>query len=266
MHNVSGSVRMSPNKTVNFLMLKKLYLLPLAALLVLTGCSTAKLDPYQGFSAEHIYAMGHRDLQTSDYTDAITAYQSLDSQYPFNPLTQKGDLETIYAEYEADNPALAMTAAARYTKIYPNGPHLDYAYYMMGVIDFENGRGFLQKYFPYNMSQHDAENYVNAFNYFAMVVNTYPNSSYAPDARRRMIFLNNTIAQFQMNVAEMNYQRKAYVAAINRAQDVLLHYPTSPHTEEALKMMVQSYQALGLDNLAKTSSQVLLYNFPHASE
>ncbi len=247
-------------------MFKKLCFLPIAAALILTGCSTTHVDPYAGDSPEYIYAKGHTYLQKDDDMDALTAYQSLDSQYPFNPLTQKGDLETIYAEYDNDNPALAVTAASRYTKVYPNGPYLDYAYYMMGVVDFENGRGFLQKYFPYNMSQHNASNYVNAFNYFNTVVTQYPKSPYAPDARRRMIYLNNTLAQYQVNVAFLNYQLKAYVAAIDRAQDVILNYPNTPETKQALDIMIKSYQALGLKDLVASSQEILNLNFPQKAE
>lgn len=241
-------------------MLKKLFLLPIAGSLLLAGCSTTKVDPYLNDPPEYIYAKGHQYLQKNDYTDALKAYQSLDSQYPFNPLTQKGDLESVYAYYENDDPAMAMTAASRYIKVYPNAANLDYAYYMTGVINFENGRGFLQRYLPYNMSQHNAPNYTYAFNDFATVINNYPDSPYAPDARRRMIYLNNTLAQYQLNVANMNFAYKAYVAAANRAQNVLINYPTSPMRQQALQLMIKSYQALGLNDLADSINQVLALN------
>lgn len=246
-------------------MFKKICLLPVAAAFFLAGCSTQKVDPYLGDSVQYIYAKGHNYLQKGNYNDALTAYQSLDSQYPFDPLTQQGDLETIYAEYANDNPALAVTAASRYLKIYPSGPNQDYAYYMMGVVNFENGRGFLQKYFPYNMSQHNANNYSQAFSNFATVINTYPSSPYASDARRRMIYLNNTLAQYQMNVADLEFKQQAYVAALNRAKNVIIEYPTSPVTEEALQMMIQCYKKLGLNDLAQSSEQTLQLNFPNAT-
>lgn len=246
-------------------MLKKLLLVPIAAGLLLVGCSTNKVDPYLNDPPDYIYAKGHTFLQKSDYNDALAAFQSLDSQYPFNTVTQKGDLESIYAYYQNDNPAMSVTAASRYIKIYPSSPNLDYAYYMMGVVNFENGRGFLQKFFSYDMSEHNAPNYTNAFSNFSTVVTGYPNSPYASDARRRMIYLNNTLAQYQINVADLDFRYKAYVSSINRAQDVLLHYPTSPVTEQALQMMIQSYNALELTDLAASTEQVLKLNFPSAS-
>lgn len=241
-------------------MLKRSLWCSLLTTLLLAGCSSTKVDPYQGDPPEYIYAKGHTALQKGNNTDALAAYQSLDSQYPFNPLTQKGDLESIYAYYDNSSPAMAVTTASRYTKIYPSGPNLDYAYYMMGVVDFENGRGFLQKYFPYDMSKHHADNYTNAYNYFNTVVTSYASSPYANDARRRMIYLNNTLAQYQMNVADFDFQKKAYVAAINRAQDVIIHFPTTPQSRAALVMMLNSYQALGMTDLATSTQSVLALN------
>jgi outer membrane protein assembly factor BamD len=232
-------------------------------ILLLSGCATDKVDPFLGDDPSYIYAVGHTDLQKGDNNDALAAYQSLDSQYPFNDYTKKGDIESIYAYYQNDNPAMSITAASRYLKIYPGDPNASYAYYMMGVVDFENGRGFLQKYFPYDMAQHNADNYSDAFNYFNTVVQQYPQSPYASDARRRMIYLNNTLAQYQLNTAQYYYKRGAYVSAINRAQDILIHFPTTPQNEQALVVIMQSQEQLGLADLASSTTSVLKYNYPN---
>lgn len=238
----------------------------LACGILLTGCSSnVKTDPYQGQNAAVIYAKGHTFLQKGDYTDAITAYQSLDSQYPFESYSQKGDLEIIYAYYQDDQPTLAIAAADRYIRLYPNGPGLDYAHYLRGVVAFDNGRGFLQRHFPYDMSQHYSSNYISAFNDFKIVIEQFPNSPYAPDARRRMIYLNNEIAQYQLNIAQFYLARKAYVAAVNRAQIVIEHYPTTPAARQALQVMAEAYQGLDLPSLASTAEQVWRYNTTSAT-
>jgi outer membrane protein assembly factor BamD len=239
----------------------KLPLVLTGCVLLLTGCaSSATKDPYQGFDAQTIYAKGHTYLQKGDYSEAITAYQSLDSQYPFESDSQKGDLEIIYAYYEDGQPALALAAADRYIRLYPTSDNLDYAYYMRGVVAYDNGRGFLQRYLPYSMSQHYAENYLSAFTDFKTVITRWPNSPYAPDARRRMIYLNDTLGQYELNVAQFYYDRGAYVAAINRAQVAILHYPTTPAARDALKLMAESYQALGMNDLAANANKVYLAN------
>jgi outer membrane protein assembly factor BamD len=233
--------------------------------LLTSACSTHTIDPYIGDNPSYIYAIGHRDLQHGNNNGALTAYQSLDSQYPFNPYTQKGDLDSIYAYYDNDDPAMALTAASRYIKVYPEDSNADYANYMMGVVDFENGRGFLQKYFPYTMDQHNPANYTMAFNYFNTLITQYPNSIYTHDARHRMIYLNDTLAQYELNVAYSYYQQAAYVAAIHRAQNVIIHYPTTPQTEGALQLMIESYKQLGLSSLAESTTRVLALNFLTAS-
>ncbi len=243
-------------------MLKKTALL-CAAALALTGC--AHKNPtyqYLGNSAAYIYAVGHNHLADDDYNDAINAFESLNAQYPFSSYSQKGDLEIIYAYYIADEPAMALAAAERYLKLYPSSPNAAYAYYMLGVVDFNNGRGFLQRYFPYEMAKHDAANYLNAYQNFKTVVTNYPQSRYAPDARRRMMFLVNTLANYQYLVGEYYYKRHAYVAALTRAQNVIKHYSTSPVVEQALELSIKSYNKLGLYRMAQTDYKVLKYNFP----
>ncbi|MDO8954768.1 MAG: outer membrane protein assembly factor BamD [Gammaproteobacteria bacterium] len=244
--------------------MKKILLTSLAcASLLLTACSSGvKADPYTGDNQVYIYAKAQAYLQKNDYSDAITAYQSLDAQYPFEEYSQKGDLSLIYAYYMSDQAALALTSADRYIHLYPSDPTVAYAYYMIGVVDFENGRGFLQRRLPYDMAQHNPDNYTVAFNSFKQVVSNYPDSAYSADSRHRMMYINNTLAQYQLNVANFYLSRKAYVAAASRAQNVLINYPQTPAVQGALEVMVQSYKALGLPDLEKNSQAILATNFP----
>lgn len=238
-----------------------LALIPCALTLILSGCGDEK-DPYQGMTPQVIYATGHSKLQEGSYSAALKAYQSLDSQYPFTDETKRGDIDSVYAYYQNDDPAMAMTAAARYLKQYPGDPHADYAYYMMGVVNFENGRGFLQTYFPYDMAQHEAANYTNAFNNFSTVVTQYSASPYATDARRRMVYLMDTLAQYNLNVAQFLFSQKAYVGATQRAWDVVIHYPSTPQVKPALALIAQAYRELGLQDLAASTTAVQALNFP----
>lgn len=228
--------------------------------LAVGACSTAKVDPYLGHAAPEIYAKGHTYLQKKNYSDAITAFQSLDAQYPFYPETEQADLEMIYAQYAADEPALAVSAINRFMRMYPNSVHLDYVYYMKGVLNFENGRSFLQRYMPYDMARHPVDAYVNSYQDLSVVVTHYPKSAYAEDARHRMLFLINTMAQFELDVAEYYFEMKAYVSAINRANEVVVHYPQTPAVQGALKVLADSYAALKLKELEVSSKALLKAN------
>ena len=236
----------------------------LASILMLSACSSDKIvDPYQGNDAKYIYASGHSDLQSGDYTGAVQAFQSLDAQYPFNTYTRLGDLEIIYAQYENDNPALALAAANRFIRLYPTDPQVAYAYYMRGVINFDNGRSFLQRYTPYDMAKHDSESYPNAYKDFDTVITLYPDSPYVEDARRRMMYLNNVMAQYQLNIATYYYKMEAYAAAAERAKTVLVYYPQTPQLEGALVVMANSYEQLHLPKLEQSAKLMLKANFPN---
>ncbi len=239
----------------NFLTPIFLFLLFLI-LFLLNSCSTKdKPDPYLNWPADKIYAKGHHYLQKNDYNDAITAYESLNSQYPFSLPSKNGDLELIYAYYLSGDSALALASSARYLKLYPTDTHADYAYYMAGVIEFNNGRGFLEKYLPYAMDQHQSDNYQSAFNNFNQVITLFPQSIYAEDCRRRMMYLNNSMADHDLDIAQYYFNQKAYLASALRAQSVISQYPATPASLLAMKLLVNSYQAMQLNNLANNADQ-----------
>ncbi len=235
-----------------------LLLLPVC-LFILSGCANDK-DPYAGKPASLIYTTGHQYLQKNDNSEAVIAFESLNSQYPFESYSKQGNLELIYAYYKKNDPTLALATAERFLKLYPNDPNAAYAYYMSGVIDFDNGRGVLQTYFPYNMAEHNLNNYDLAFKTLGIVVDKYPNSPYSADARRRMMYLDNVEAEYQMNIAKFYYSRQAYVAALARAREVILEFPQSSSVIPALALSEQAYLALKLPELANRSHQVAVAN------
>lgn len=220
--------------------------------LLMVACSGNGKDQYKGQNAHYIYASGHKYLQKGDFSEAKDAFESLNSQYPFEKSSKQGDLELIYAYYKIDDPALALAASERFLRLYPNDPGAAYAYYMSGVIDYNNGRGLLETYFPYEMSRHLASNYITAYNTFKIVITQFPKSPYAKDARRRMIALKNIMAQFQMNVAEFYFKRGAYVATIDRAKRIIINYPRSTSVLPAIKLTETCYNKLGLTKLANS--------------
>jgi len=233
-----------------------LTLVLLTGAITLTSCAgKEKKDPYLNWEAPKIYNKGHAYLKKGDYNDAITAYESLNSQYPFSPSSKNGDLELIYAYYLSGDPALSLAASSRYIKLYPNDPNAAYAYYMAGVIEFNNGRGFLERYTPYKMSEHQSDNYNAAFSSFNQVLTLFPASPYTQDARRRMVYLNNTMADHDLLIAQYYFDRKAYLASADRAESILVHYPNSPSVIQAIKLLANSYQNLDLPLLAKQANQ-----------
>ena len=237
----------------------------LGALVILSGCSTTttKALPYQGESAEYIYAKGHGQVKDGDYYKAIDTFRSLNSQYPFQKYSEMGNLELIYAYYEDGKPEMALGLARQFLRVYPTSKHLGYVYYMMGVINYDNGRGFMQRRLPYDMAQHDPSAYVQSFNDLKRAVLIDPKGLFVEDARRRMIHINNVVAEYEYNIAQFYFDHEAYVAAINRAKVVVERYPQSTSIEGALVLLIRSYDILKLSSLAEKSMEVLKTNYPN---
>ena len=235
------------------------------ALALLSGCSTTnnKALPYQGESAEYIYAKGHQQIKDEDYYLAIDSFRSLNAQYPFQKYTEMGNLELIYAYYQDGQPEMALGLAHQFLKAYPTSKYLGYVYYMMGIINYDNGRGFMQRRLPYDMAQHDPQGYLLAFNDLKRSVILDPKASYVEDARRRMIHINNVIGEYEYNIAKFYFDHDVYVAAIKRAQIVVEKYPQSSSIENALMLLVKAYDILKMPDLSNQMMAVLKKNYPN---
>lgn len=233
--------------------------------IILAACNSVS-DPseqFKGQSAAQIYYGGERALAEGKYSTAVKHFEGLDALYPFSEYAEQAQLDIIYAYYQSSDPASAAAAAERFTHLYPQDPHVDYAYYMKGVADFVQDRGWEEKYFPTPVSQLDPGTARKSFNDFATLVHLFPDSVYAPDARQHMVYLRNVFAEYELNVAHFYLQRRAYVAAINRANYILQNYQTTPAVEGAMQVLVTSYGALGMVEKQQQAQQILQYNYPH---
>lgn len=215
--------------------------------LLLSACSSTK-DPeilYKGQSALQIYTGAEQNLAAHKYDSAISHYEGLDALYPFSQYSEQAMLDSIYAYYQSGDYATAAATAERFTHVYPANPHVDYAYYMKGVAEMIQDRPFSQRYLPMDLSMRDLVSPKKAYNDFAVLIQKFPNSIYAPDARQRMVYLRNLFAQRQVEIAQFYFVRHAYVASANRANVVLTQYQGTPAEKQALEIVQQSYQALG---------------------
>jgi len=228
----------------------------------LFACSSKakKKDPYQDIAADVIYEKATVALNKGKYSKAVEAYESLDAQYPFGEYTEKAHLDIIYAYYRFNELPAAMRSADRYIRLHPRSPYLDYVYYMRGLIKYTESIGFAARYLPLDLTQRDSNNEQASFGYFQEFLSLYPNSPYAPDARQRLVALRNNLAQQQLNIAEYYMRRSAWLAAANRAQGVVEHYPQTPAVNKSLAIMVVAYDKLDMTDLAKQSQEVLQLN------
>ncbi|OBS09031.1 outer membrane protein assembly factor BamD [Acidihalobacter prosperus] len=237
-----------------------------AALLVLisaalAGCASTRTDT-KHWTAEQYYKAGEQALKDSNYTRALNMFEALRGHYPFGQLARQAQLETIYVYYKQNEPKSTVEAAQRFIKENPLSPEVAYAYYMQGLANFNAHTGIMDRLFPVDPSRVDVAPLKESFAAFKTLVEKYPHSRYAPDARRRMIFLRNELAQHQLYVASYYMKRGAYVAVINRCKLVLQDYPGAQATPRALRMMIAAYDKLGMHELAEQTRKVLVLNTP----
>ncbi|MBB5208989.1 outer membrane protein assembly factor BamD [Chiayiivirga flava] len=234
--------------------------------LALAGCSRFKWfqkdDPLETLPVDQLYDTGKTALENGNLSRARRYYQRLIARFPYGPYTEQAQLELAYAQYKGSNPEDATSTVNRFIRTYPTHPHIDYAYYLKALINFNRENAFLDRIARIDMTQRDQGAPRQAFNDFAELINRYPNSIYAPDARQRMVHLRNLMARHEINVATYYLRRGAWVAAANRGQYILEHYPQSMHDADALAVMTESYRRLGQDTLAADTRRVLELNHP----
>ncbi len=237
----------------------------LVTLLTLSACAwlPKQKDETKGWSANKLYTTAKTLANKGDYQRAIKYYVILEARYPFGKYAQQGQLELTYAYYKNEDFDQALAAATRFIKLHPTHPRLDYIYYLKGLINYRQKTNMLTKIFPVDPSTRDPGAARQSFFDFKELVKKFPNSKYAEDARKRMLFLRNNLAKHEINVAKYYIKRGAYVAAANRAKYVIQHYNDSPSVQQALETMVISYERLQLKKLRDDALRVLKKNFPN---
>ena len=230
----------------------------------LGGCSwmSGPKDETAGWSASQIYSAAKESLNEGDYEQAIRYFELLEARYPFGRFAQQAQLEVAYAYYKFEEPESAIAAADRFIKLHPRHPHVDYAYYLKGLVNFNRNTSIVERLLPQDPATRDPGSARQAFFDFRELVRSFPNSRYAEDAAQRMHFLRNTLARHEINVAQYYMLRGAYVAAANRAKYVVEHYEGSTSVPQALAVMADAYQRMGLRDLAHDANRVLSYNYP----
>ncbi|MDP5037283.1 MAG: outer membrane protein assembly factor BamD [Alishewanella sp.] len=235
--------------------------------IALTACA-GKPKP-QHMTATHtaqgMYQQAKEVLDAGLYNRAIELLKGVESRYPFGPLAKQVQLDLIYAHHQAGDIPQALASIDRFIRLNPNQPDLDYVYYMRGLTNLKADENAFQEFFDIERADRDLSSTRQAFDDFKILLNSFPNSKYADEARNRMLVIKNKLAQHELIVADYYMRRGAYLAAANRGKYVLEFYRDVPQVEQALEIMVESYGRLGLDKLKQDAEQVLRLNFPQNS-
>lgn len=239
----------------------------IALTLGLEGCETvgkwfeSKPAPVEIQPEETLYQKAKAKLDAGSYTRAIELYQALESRYPFGRFGPQVLLDLAYAYYKQGDTEAALTTLERFFKVYPTHKRLDYAWYLRGLIHTAQGMGFVERYFPIDLTKRDVTPLKEAYRDFVSLLEQFPRSEYAEEARQRKIGLFNLLAAHELHVADLYFRRGAYLAAANRARRIVEEYPRTTAIPHALKMMEKSYRLLELEDLADSAAQIYTINF-----
>jgi outer membrane protein assembly factor BamD len=232
--------------------------------LLLAGCGLFPevKDETADWSAEKLYDEAHSMMVTGNYTRAVKLFDTLEGRFPYGRHAQQAILEGAYSNYRLGETAAAVAACDRFIRTYPNHPNVDYAYYLKGLVNFREDQGLFGYVVEQDLSERDPKLSRESYNAFRDLVTRFPDSRYAEDSVQRMRYLVNALAMYDVHVAEYYYNRGAYLAAANRAQASLVNYPQTPANEDALILLMHSYDKLGMPQLRDDAQRILLATYP----
>ncbi|MET0682470.1 MAG: outer membrane protein assembly factor BamD [Casimicrobiaceae bacterium] len=260
MRHPHSSARLRPGTSLGAIV----RLLACVAILGFSGCGLLPdvVDETTNLNAEQMYKLAHDSLTQGNYTRAVKLYESLEARFPYGRYAQQAILELAYANYRAGETAAAVAACDRFIRTFPNNQNVDYAYYLKGLVNFREDQGLLGYVYELDLAEREPKGMRESFAAFKELVAKFPDSRYAQDATDRMLYLTNSLAKYEVNVARYYYNRGAYIAAINRAQAAIVGYPRTMANEGALDVLVKSYDKLGLVQLRDDSLGILRQTFP----
>ena len=232
--------------------------------LLLGGCGLLPdvADETAGWSADKLYTQAKEAMGDGAYDKAIKYFEKLEARYPYGRYAQQAQLEVAYAYYKQAEHASAIAACDRFIRLHPNHPNVDDAYYLKGLVNFNEDLGLLGHVSMQDLTERDPKAARESFDAFKELVTRFPDSKYTPDATARMNYLVNALASHDVHVARYYLRRGAYVAAANRAQKAVSTYPGAPANEEALFVMIKAYDALAMNDLRDDAERVMRKNFP----
>ena len=227
------------------------------------GCSTNNAKD-QTMAAPDLYKEIQANMEATNYKTAIERLNTLQARFPFDDFGTQAQIDLIYANYMNQDFDAAVDAADRFIREHPRHPDVDYAYYMKGVAFFDPEVEVLHRWFGHDNFQRDPANSQKSFEAFGLLLERFPDSHYAADARQRMVFLRERLADFDWQAADWYMRRGAWVSALQRSYSIIQHYPQTARTRDALQIMYSCYKKLGLDDLAASTQQLLETNYPGA--
>lgn len=243
------------------------YFLIAATSVLLSACSSSPDDEELALAnkgAEALYEDAKNSMELGNYSNAAAILSALDSRYPFGPFSSQVQLDLIFSYYKSGKNDEALATIDRFTRLNPNHSDVDYAFYMRGLVNMEYDQNFFQDLLNIDRADRDTTKAREAFDDFGNLIAKFPDSKYSADAKKRMIYIKDRLARYELAIARYYIKREAYIAAANRSQYVVEYFSDTPHVQQALEIMVQCYDSLGLNDLKENALKTLRLNYPNS--
>lgn len=238
-------------------------LLIISLTLLVAACgSTPTTDETLGWSAGRLYSESKDAQEDKNWDKAAKYLEKLQARYPYGRYAQQAQLELGYVYWKAGETGSALAACDRFIKLHPTHPAVDYAFYLKGLINFNEDLGLVGYLSNQDPAERDPQAARQAFDDLKELATRFPDSKYTPDAILRMQYLVNALASLEVHVARYYYKRGAYVAAVNRAQYAIKTYPQAPTIEEAMYIVVSAYDKMGVTDLRDDAERIMKKSFP----
>jgi outer membrane protein assembly factor BamD len=202
--------------------------------------------------ADQLYANGIAEMQKGNYDRSVTIFNEVEENYPYSTWATHAQLMHGYAQYKQQNYDDAISALNRFIALHPENQDIAYAYYLKSLCYYEQ----------IDDVQRDQTSTYEAIQTLTDVIDRFPDSAYARDARIKLRLTDNRLAGHDMVIGRFYEKQHLYAAAAGRYQDIITSYQTTTYVPEALERLTETYLDLGLTDAAQRTASVLAYNYP----
>lgn len=233
-----------------------------SSLIFITACSgNYNQDQVPDAPAEMLYRDAQSAMAADNLPKAQLYLEAIDSRYPFGELTDQVQLDLIYVYYKRRNNEMTSAAIARFMRLNPNSQYSDYVAFMKGLNEMQIRGNVIEDFFGLNRSQKDPEHYYEALKIFRDFIHTYPHSPYVNDARQRIMFIKDQLAEREFRIAQYYFEREAFLSCVRHCQSILYSYRDTQYLPMAMALMSEGYERLGLTHAAANTRRVAENSF-----
>ena len=225
----------------------------ISILFILVSCSNIENDKKQAIETDvDIYKRALLLIEENDYKSALNEFENLLLNYPFSDLAVKSEITSAYSLYEDNQIEKAINKLNSFIEMNPTGELTIYAHYLLGMC----------YYIQTSQKGRDASLSLKAINYFQIIESKYPNSKYAKDAKLKILYLKNRLAENELAVGKFYLKKNASGSAIKRFKVILEKFQNTSVIPETLYRLSEALLITGLKEEAQKSIAILNYNFP----